>query len=267
LHNLEKNLGLSLIEWEGKKLKLTRDGQRVHATIHDSLNAIDAQLNTIVKAGDEIEGCIEIGVLQDHSTKILDHLMHLLANFRRKNPKVTFKIKFDTSALIEEALLDQKIDIGLMINFKERHRFNIYEIAKEEHIVATSSDYIKQSGPFSHLKDIITADLIDIDEIFTCLSPWIQKHDHGLIHELDKKSPVIIVPDFKAARELIMLGQGISVIPRYLIQNDLSSGKLVQLLPKLSSLEVRIDCAVKRGRRERLCERIFIEELRETFNL
>ena len=81
---------------------------------------------------------------------------------------------------------------------------------------------------------------------------------------LDEKKPIIVIPDFRAARELILLGQGIGVIPRYLIENDLANGKIVQLMPKLSPLRVGVDCAILRGRRERLSERLFIEELRES---
>jgi len=264
LHNLEKNLGLTLIEWEGKQLKLTRDGQLVYRAIRDRMNAIDEQLTTIIKAGEEVGGCIEIGVLQDHSTKIQERLLFVLAKFRKKYPAVTFKINFGTSIEIEQGLLNQKLDIGLLINFRERHRFHVFEVAKEEHIITTSSEYLKEKGPIDHLNDIMTADLIDIDETFTCLTPWIQKHGPKLVQKLDEKSPIIIVPDFQNTREFVLLGLGIAVIPRYLIGHDLKKGKLVQVLPKLSTLQVSVDCATQRGKRERLCEVLFLEAMRDS---
>lgn len=263
IRSLEQNLGLVLIEWEGRRLKLTREGQLVYKAIHAHMAAIEEQLSTIVKAGVEVGGCIEIGVLQDHSTKIQEHLPHVLSAFRKKYPSVTFKVLFATSAEIEHGLLNQALDIGLLINFRERHRFHVFEVATEEHLVVTSSKYLKQVGPLKSLKDILTADLIDIDENFTCLTPWVQKHALSLVQRLDEKKPVIVIPDFMAAKELILLGQGIGVIPRYLIENELASGRIVQLMPKLSPLQVGVDCAILRGRKERLSEHLFIEDLRK----
>lgn len=261
IRGLEQNLGLTLIEWEGKRLKLTREGQLIYNAIYARMAAIEEQLNIIVKSGVEIGGCIEIGVLQDYSTTIQEHFFHTVSTFRKKHPSVTFKINFATSGEIEQGLLNQVLDIGLLINFRERHRFHVFEVATEEHLVVTSSKYLKQIGPLKHLQDIIAADLIDIDDTFTCLTPWVRKHDPTLVHKLDEKRPIIVIPDFRAARELILLGQGIGVIPRYLIEKDLASGRIVQIMPKLSSLRVGVDCATLRGGKERLSDHLFIEEL------
>ncbi len=263
IRSLEQNLGLTLIEWEGKRLKLTRDGQMIYKAVHARMSAIEEQIHTIIKAGAEVGGCIEIGVLQDHSTKIQEQLFHILSAFRKKYPSVTFKINFATSAEIEQGLLDQDLDIGLLINFRERHRFHVFGVTKEEHLVITSSSYLKQVGSLSNLKDVIAADLIDIDDSFTCLTPWVQKHAPTLLQKLEEKSPVIVIPDFRAIREVVLSGQGVSVIPKYLIESDLVSGKLVQVLPKLSVLHVEVDCAIIRGRKERLSELFFLEALRE----
>lgn len=259
IQSLEGNLRLKLIEWEGKKLKLTREGQLIYKAIEARMEAMDEQLETILKAGQEVAGTIEIGVLQDHSTKIHEQVLREIVRFRKTYPAVTFQLIFGKSVEIEQALLDQELDIGFLINFKERHRFQVFELATEEHLIVASSEYLKAIKPIKHIADVLTADLIDVDEAFTCLTPWVQKHDSALVQKLDEKTPVIIVPDFNAAKTLILSHQGIGVLPRYLIKNDLANGKIIQILPKLSALRVGLDCAMLRGRKERLCDRLFID--------
>ncbi len=95
-----------------------------------------------------------------------------------------------------------------------------------------------------------------------CLTPWFEKHDLELSRELDKKQPAVIAPDFQVTKQLVLLGMGIAVLPRYLIEQDLEKGKLIQLLPKLSTLRVGVDCAIQRGKRERLCEVLFLNAMR-----
>lgn len=263
LRGLEQHLGLKLIEWEGKRLKLTRDGQLVYKAVNDRMAAIDEQLATIITADKEIGGCIEIGVLHDQSTNIQQLLLTTIAKFRSEYPSVIFKIHFGTSTHIEQALLEQQLDIGLLINFRERHRFKVFEVTAEEHIIVTSPEYLKKSRPFDTVKDVISSDLIDIDENLTCFAPWVQRHDPISLKLLEERNPVIAVPDFSTIRELVLAEQGVAVIPRYLIEDDLACNSLIQVLPELSPLQVGLDCAVERGHREHLCERLFIEKLRE----
>lgn len=261
IRSLEQNLGVTLIEWEGKRLKLTREGQLIHKATHSRMAAIEEQLESIIKSGEEVSGCIEIGILQDHSTRIQEQFIQSITAFRKKYPAVTFNVTFGTSREIEQGLLNQILDIGLLINFQERHRFEVFQVGTETHLVVASSKYLKKIGSIKHFKDIIQADLIDITENFTCLTPWIQKHAPSLVQALDERTPVIVIPDFRAVKELILLDQGIGVIPNYLIEKELANGKVVQIMPKLTGLRVGIDCATLKGKKERLSENLFIEAL------
>lgn len=260
---LERQLGTKLIQWEGKRLKLTREGKLVFKTINQRMRAIEEQLDVIITSGKEVGGCIEVGILQDRSTEIQDHFLQIIGEFRKKYPAVTFKIHFGTSAEIEQGLLKHDLDIGLLINFRSRHRFRVFEIASEEHITVTSPSYLRKSESLKSIQDVIEADLIDIDESFTCFTPWIQKHSPSTIHKLEDKQPVITVPDFQSIKELVLLGQGIAVLPRYLIKEELNRKVIVQVLPKLTTLKVDVDCAVLQGRKERLCEQLFINTLND----
>ncbi len=262
LHSLEQQLGTKLIEWEGKRLKLTRAGQAVFKTANNRMATINEELSTLLTSDKEVTGCIEIGVLQDHSTNIQQQLLKTIATFRSQHPSVTFNIHFGTSRQIEQALLDHKLDLGLLINFQERHRFHITAITQEEHLIVSSS----KLGSVPTIKALLQADLIDIDETFTCLTPWIQKHDPTLIPALDNKHPAIIAPDFTAIKDLVLAHQGIAVLPKYLIEKELKTGKLIQLLPTKETLHVTLDLAIPRGRPLRLCEELFQEELTKQNN-
>ena len=108
LHNLEQSLGISLIEWKGKQLKLTREGQLIYYAACSHIKAVHSQILTIIDAGKEVGGCVEIGVLKDRSTNVQEYLLNSLVKFKNRYPLVKFKLNFGTSLEIEQGLLNQK---------------------------------------------------------------------------------------------------------------------------------------------------------------
>jgi LysR family transcriptional regulator, salicylic acid-responsive activator of bsdBCD len=253
---LEQQIGVKLIIWEGKRMQLTREGKLVYQAAALRMEAIDEQLKAVSLSGEEVAGSIEIGMLHDHSSRMQVEIFQIIAQFRKKYPAVTFKIHFGTSAMIEQALLDREIDIGILINYKEQHRFTLFQIATEEHIVVSSPQY-----KITTIDHVLDSNLIDIDPYFTCFTPWITQHAPKKRELLEKKVPAIVVADFLAIRELVLQGAGIAVIPKFLIEKELESGALVQVAPKLSTLRVWVTAATLRGTDNRLSVDYFLKAL------
>jgi len=262
LRSLEMQLGVKLIEWEGKRLRLTREGERIYRASDQQMRVIEEQIRAAL-SGEKSSGTIEIGFLQDHSTNFLDTFIEFQKAFRKEYPAITFHLHFLTSAKIEKELMERKLDIGLIINFMYRDRFEVFEVATEEHLVVSSPIYSKEQGPFDEMNQVVEADLIDIDPKYICLTPWVARHNDQLIDQLHQRSPVFVAPNFIAVYKLILAGQGIGVVPRYLVERDLKAGRLIQILPKVKTLRVGLDCARERGRRPRPCEELFIQALRK----
>src|SRR5205809_428503 len=89
---LEKQLGCKLIVWEGKRLQLTREGRLIYNSACNRIAAIDEELASIATSGQEVAGCIEIGILNDHSTNVDELLFSKIAQFRKTYPQVTFRV-------------------------------------------------------------------------------------------------------------------------------------------------------------------------------
>lgn len=259
---LEEQLGIKLITWEGKRLQLTREGKLVYNAAKRHIEALDEEINAIQTSHQEVGGSLEIGMLNDHSTNVQKLLFAKIAHFRDEHPAVSFNIHFLRSFEIEEALLRRDLDIGFLINFQSPHRFHTVEVATEQHLIVTSPSYIKRTGPLKSIRDVASKELIDIDSHFTCFTPWISYHDEASLALLETKKPAISVPNFLLIRDLVLEGQGIGVLPQYLIEEDLKRKTLVQVLPKLLPLRVWVNGAKERGIKPRLCEELFLESVK-----
>lgn len=263
IQSLERQLGVALITWDRKQMQLTRAGRALYDGAKSRFEAIDEQLHTLKNAQSEVSGTIEIGLLNDQSTSMQKKLYEAISSFRLCYPAVRFGISLGTSAEIENGLLQHTLDMGFLINIQSLYRFHLFEVTTERHIVVSSPLYLQRYRPITTVHDVISADLIDIDTQFTCFTPWVKAHDVNAFSQLQQRTPTITVPDFLAIRTLLLSGQGIAVMPKYLIEEELKNGAIIQLLPELLALRVWVHCAIEQSRELRLAEKLFITHLKQ----
>ena len=121
LSSLEKQLGVSLFDRVGRELILTVEGKEVYEAAHTRLEEIKEAIDWVLHRGEKSSGEVRVGLLQDHSTQF--SFFQQLALFQKKYPLITVQVQFGTSQGIEQALLDNEIDFGFLINFTNRDLF------------------------------------------------------------------------------------------------------------------------------------------------
>lgn len=246
IQSLEDELGLKLFERKSRTIFLTTEGKEIYDLASNYLEKINHGVSQVKGNLTSLEGTIQIGLLQDHST-VFD-IEELVIKFSKQYPKASFQFTIGTSHQIEQGLRDNQIDVGCLINFKQKSFFNRTPLSKSKHILVTSKKYLKQSGPFKSAKDILDSYLIDFDQDFLCLKPWFYKNFPNQARYLGHRTPNITAPNHLMVKALILSGTGIAILPEPLIKRELKKDILVQLMPQKKSLEVTMDLAVKKVR-------------------
>jgi DNA-binding transcriptional LysR family regulator len=72
-------------------------------------------------------------------------------------------------------------------------------------------------------------------------------------------NPVMISEGVTSLREAIFMGLGITVLPEWLVEDDLFSGRLVRVLPKWQARELPVHVVYPAQRRLPLRVRMFID--------
>ncbi len=75
------------------------------------------------------------------------------------------------------------------------------------------------------------APFIAFDETLTVIRdhPLVSKHRNAIFAEDKLKQVPLIMPDFRALREVAITGSGVTVIPRYIVQDALREERLFEL--------------------------------------
>lgn len=107
-----------------------------------------------------------IGAIEDFGSSCLGAL---ISKFKQTYPRIRFDIRLGTDEMVEELLLHNGIDLGLLVTFKDKSFFDTASLRVDEHILMTSSTYWQERGPFLTYDKILTAELVDRAEDYPCI--------------------------------------------------------------------------------------------------
>lgn len=267
LQSLENALGYKLLSFSKRQMVLTPKGRALFESIQERFSGMDHDLSLLFESDKSTQGSFSIGWMQNHSTRLGEFLPRILSSFKAKSPQSTFHLRFGTEKSLESQLLSGELHMAFLINFEHRQRFRRTEITTEHHYVVTAPSYLREIGELSGIDHLFRCQILDLDSSLTCMTPWVQRHFPQFSARFKEKKASLTAPDFKVLKDLVLLGQGISVLPYYLIHQELKSGELVRVCPSHAPLTVKLDHAMLRDQEWRPCDRLFLEHLMEALPL
>lgn len=260
LRALEEELDLGLLDRRKGRLLLTSEGERVYEVASECLKRLDEGLARIRHENLVEEGSLRIGAVSEFANQILTPR---LGRFRARYPRVALEVVLGPSERIEQMLLDNTVDVGLLVTFRQRELFEARTCATETCVVVASKRYVRDHGPLDTYRKIAEGDIVDFAEDFTCMAIWMRKNAPRCISALTHRRPAVTLRDHHGLAEIVRHDGGIALLPELLVERDLRAGRLVQLMPRSKPVFVGVDVAVRKSRRHRRVHRLFLDFLAE----
>lgn len=259
IQGLEDELELRLFERKAGKILLSADGERLYRIAKDRLAQIADEIASLQKQIKNIDGHIRIGVLDDAANEF--EIGPYLANLCTKNPRISIAISYGTSESLELDLIENRIDLGCLVFFKNSELFIRRPISSTRHNLYTSTAYLKSHGPIKNYANVAEAHLLDLHEDFTTLVPWFRKNSPNLVSKLKHRKPNLLAPNHKTLKQIVMSGYGIAILPDYLMANEIKRGTCVQVMSSSKAITSGLDLAYRTNKTLRLCEKLLINEI------
>lgn len=256
---LEEELETQLFERKAGRIFLSADGEKIHAYAKQKLGALDDYVGSLRQESKSVEGHLSIGVLNDSGTDF--DIGKAVGGFCQKYSKVRVSIHVGDTDFVENGLIDNNFDLGVFVFFKKPEMFIKKPVKTNHHHLYTSKKYLDAHGPIKSYKDLVQKDLIDIHKDFLGLSTFIRKNAKEYLATLKHREPNIVCPNIAMIHSMILEGHGIAMLPNFLVEKDLKSGRLVKLFKSAKSLTGGLDVAYRTNRTLRLCERLFVEHV------
>lgn len=209
LKNLEASVGEKLFERSGKYLEMTEAGKVLYKYAIQITQLLEEAKNEVQDVSAGVDGQLSIGI----NTFSLANLNTVFHEYKRKYPKITYKIQQNESSLLCYLLKQREIEMALVRLPLEIDDFTLQHVHSEPFYVISSKDKKIFSGEVT-LKEVSQYPLVlpSIKGLGVYYS----------IHEAFSKAkiqPNIIAEfsDLKLMMQLVSTDFGISIVPESLL--------------------------------------------------
>jgi DNA-binding transcriptional LysR family regulator len=250
LKALEEKFGHRLLERGRGQIKLTRAGLLVLEASRDILRRYDELERSLKHPASEAAGPLRVGSIY---TIGLYELPDYSSAFLKRYPKVDLLLTYLKDTDVYEAVLGDRIDIGIVDYPKPHPQLTITPFKKERIVLI-----VPPAHPWAGKRQIRLADLET--------QPFIVSQAEFPVDEILRKTRVRVkvmhaFDNIEITKRAVALGLGLALVPRITVMDEMRRGKL----KALDLADGPTDCPVglltrRRGERS-LAAQKFIELL------
>lgn len=243
VRQLEKRLGVTLVERIGRRCQPTRAGMEMLVYARELNGVVAAAVEAMGRHGTEVSGRVRIGT---GATACIYLLPPILKNLRRRYPSLEITVSTGNTADFVKAIEENSIDVGLLTLPVSGRMLEVTPVLDDEFVLVAP---------------VTTALPVRIDAEAVKALPLILFEPGGRTRLLADEwlsrsgvslSPIMSLGSVEAIKELVGAGLGCAILPGMSVAGDgLPSGVVTRSLsPKLKrtlGIVVRRDKKLHRG--------------------
>jgi DNA-binding transcriptional LysR family regulator len=229
--DLEQRLGVRLLQRTTRKLSLTEEGRSFHGRCKALLAELEEAESEITASSAQATGLVKVNVPVSFGNL---HLAPLWSDFMVAHPLVMLDITLSDRVvdLVEEGY-DLAVRIGSLSNSSLISR----KLASTRMVLCASPRYLKKNGRPKQPADIAGHTVLAYSLLATG-DNWELEGPQG--KETVQVHPVLRSNSGDTCRAAALKHQGIILQPSFLVEEDLRSGALVELLPQYRAAQFGI---------------------------
>lgn len=234
---LEKALGARLFERTTRSVRLTEAGEKLFARAGVLVASFDDLMQSVERDESRLVGHIHV---MAPNTLTLTYLGQVFTDFLAQHEKITMAI-----TLVDEAVNPAERGVDIALNGRSASYEGVLDIplCSTQVIACAAPAYLARKGEPAHPAELVDHDCL----VFRANGMSWQFHSpRGAIHV--DIAPRLFADDNMTLLRAAVAGLGITVIPRYIARNALSTGALVKVMADYPSQENWFKAFVPRRR-------------------
>lgn len=239
---LESILNAPLFERIGRRIDLTEIGAEFEKYARATLQTLREGKQAIDDMSSHVVGPLRIGA----STTVANYILpRYLKNYRSEHPEARAQMLVDNSAQIEQALLRNEIDMGIVEAPVRNKRFNSCLFRKDRLVVIFHPDHKWGSRKFISLDEFKKAPVLARERGSGTRKVFMEMVGEEHFEQLDI---VMELGDTEAIKKGVIEGIGVAVVSEASVEAELKSGELRSVLIEKNQFDRAMTILILRNR-------------------
>lgn len=239
LAELEAQIGVKLLNRTTRSQSLTVAGQQYYLDCQEIIARIDESHSALKQAEGELTGHVRLSAPVSFGEVVL---LPLLAKFKRQHSELSFDVRLSDSYV---DLIEGGFDFAIRIGVLSDSNLVARKLTESHLWLVASPAYIKQQGT-PQTPDDLRNHICLQDSNYRGGTRWPFQIE-GVMRKI-AIHPQFITNSATAMRNLAMMGEGIALVPDFVVSADIEAGHLTQLLPDFQSLTLPIQSVLPLNR-------------------
>jgi LysR family transcriptional regulator, regulator for bpeEF and oprC len=238
---LEAELNVRLFHRTTRQVKLTPDGQRLFHRCQRVLTEVEDLQAEASGTHAEPSGTLCINMPVFYGKRFV---LPILSELAKKYPKLTLDLRFNDRRI---DLVQEKVDLAIRIGSLSDPSLVARRVDRQQLLLCASASYLKAHGAPRRIEQLAEHKAIAFRMPHT--------GRERLWEFRQRRKPVELLPtaqtlidDTESLVDALKLGAGLCQLPDHLVQNELTNGKLIELLPDCRPPPMPISVVYATGR-------------------
>lgn len=250
LAQLEKNVGLRLLQRTTRRQTLTSEGAMFHARVLRILEEVAQAESLLTHSRREVEGLLRLSAPAELGRQ---YIVPIVAGFQRRHPALQVQLELtDTVVNLLETGQDMAIRFGNVAD----PNLVVRRLAPNFRVLCAAPSYLAQHGTPARPAELSAHRCILIGD--SSRADW---RFEGTESASVRVAATFLTNDGQAAHALALQGSGLVVKSIWDVGDDLLAGRLQRLLPQHSMPAAPLQAILPHGRNLPLRVRLFLDYL------
>ena len=227
---LEDKLGLQLLVRTTRRVSLTSAGALYAARVTPLAQGLARAVEETHEAQGMTAGRIRISAPMSLGLEVLPAVLSQFATMHPEtNVAVTLSDRFVD-------IVEEDYDLAIRVSGPPSDKSTIWrKICKVPRVLVASADYVAAKGLPKTPDDLSTFDCLSFDAE---AREEVWELSKGTSHRSHRVQGTISANNGDLLAKLALNGEGIALVPRFIVANDLEAGRLVEILPDWTISEI-----------------------------
>lgn len=224
---LEERLGVRLFVRTTRQIRLTDGGKQYYEQCRQALSQLNEAERQVTGEQSRPSGLLRISAPTPYAHY---RLLPLMAEFRQRYPEVTLDFHISNRNI---DFADEGYDLAIRGRAPADSSLIARKLEDAELVMVAAPAYLKRRGKPRSLADLAHHDCIQFELPSTGRRiPWPVKQEDGTVLDLEQEGGLCCSDDVLGVTTLARAGAGIAQNYRFIVEQDLARGDLVEVLPQ-----------------------------------